>query len=309
MTAPGDGALLGIDVGGTKVALRVEDGDTVLEESFTWPIDGDPHADLDLLFGAVAALRARTSGPLGGIGVALPATVAAGVVTAWPSRPGWIGVDLGAGLHELADGAAVLVADDGDLAALAEARAWSCGDLIYAGVGTGIGGGIVLDGRPCPGPGRGSCELGHVVVDLDGPLCVCGRRGCVQALASGPAIIVAAGQARGNPVTGTELLAALGTGEPWAVSTVDAASAVLAVALVGVGELVHPALLVVGGGFAAAIPGFVDGVARHCVALARPGHTPAPVRPALLGGLSSLHGAVHAAAIARDDALVAPTPL
>ncbi|GAA1945198.1 ROK family protein [Amycolatopsis minnesotensis] len=298
---PGGGALLGVDIGGTKVALRVEDGDRVLEKTFRWQEGDGSQADLDRLTAAIADLRAGTPAPLTAMGVALPATVSGGVVAAWPSRPGWAGLEIRERLRAMVGGAPVAIADDGDLAALAESRAASCDDLVYVGVGTGIGGGIVLDGRPCPGPGRGSCELGHVVVALDGPRCTCGRRGCVQAIASGPAILAAAGRARGSPVSGPDLAAA-GMGAHWARSPVERASAALAAALVGVGELVRPSLVVVGGGFAAAVPGFTDEVARHCAALARPGHVPAPVRPALLGGLSSLHGAVHAAAFARDGA-------
>ncbi|MCP2097638.1 MULTISPECIES: ROK family protein [Actinosynnema] len=291
------GALLGVDVGGTKVALLLECGALVLRESFRWPVDGDPLGDLGLLARAVADLVRRAGAPLAGVGIALPATVHDGVVTAWPSRPGWVGLDLGDFLDRV--GAPVLVADDGDLAALAEARAHGCADLVYAGVGTGIGGGVVSGGTPFPGPARGSCELGHVVVALDGPACPCGRNGCVQAFASGAAVLAEAGRLAGAPVTGPELVRALGDGRRWARSAVERGVKALSAALVGVGELVRPSLHVVGGGFAVAVPGFVDAVAERCAALARPGHATAPVLPALLGGLSSLRGAVHAAELAR----------
>ncbi|ACU37191.1 ROK family protein [Actinosynnema pretiosum subsp. pretiosum] len=292
------GALLGVDVGGTKVALRLERGPLVLREGFRWPGDGDPRADLDLLGRAVADLAGRAGAPLDGVGIAFPGTVDGGVVTAWPSRPGWVGVDLAGFLGGLA--APVLVADDGDLAALAEARAHGCADLVYAGVGTGVGGGVVSGGLPFPGPERGSCELGHVVVALDGPPCPCGRAGCVQAFASGPAVLAEAARLGGAPVTGEDLVRALGDGRGWARAAVERGARALAAALVGVGELARPSLCVVGGGFAAAVPGYVDAVADRCAALARPGHPTAPVRPALLGGLSSLRGAVHAAGLARD---------
>lgn len=242
-------------------------------------------------------IRARTHRPFTGVGVAVPATLdARGRVVAWPTRPSWVGLDLAGVLRGLFPAALVHCADDGDLAALAEADAAGCEDLVYVGVGTGIGGGIVLGGRSVPGARRGSCELGHLIVNQGGALCDCGRRGCVQAEASGPATLRRAAAERGAGVGFEDLRAAYADGTPWAVSAVAHSCAALAAALVGVAELVRPAAMVVGGGFAAGIPGLVQEVARRADALARPGHPVAPVRPAQLGGRSSLHGAVLAAA-------------
>ncbi|MFB6840268.1 ROK family protein [Streptomyces sp. NPDC056361] len=252
--------------------------------------------DLDALRAHVKDLGAGAEEPLAGVGVAVPATLdAGGRVTAWPTRPSWVGLDLAEVLRDLFPGSAVCWADDGDLAAVAEADAAGHSDLVYVGVGTGIGGGIVLGGRPVPGSRRGSCELGHLIVDRDGERCDCGRRGCVQAEASGPATLRRAAAARGTDVTFEELRSGHADGAAWAVTAVERSCAALAAALVGVGELVRPSATVVGGGFAAGIEGFVAEVARQAGLLARPGHPVAPVLPALLGGGSSLHGAVLAA--------------
>jgi kanosamine 6-kinase len=225
--------------------------------------------------------------------VAMPATLdAAGVVTAWPNRPGWTGADLGGALRGIFGATRVACADDGDLAALAEAHAADRPDLLYLGVGTGVGGGIVLGGRLLPGPSRGSCEIGHLIVDRSGARCDCGRRGCVQSVASGPAVLRRAARARGTEVTFAELARALADGTGWAADAVREACAALAAAAVGVSELLRPALVVVGGGFADGLPGFTAMVAEEAARLARPGHPPPPVEPARLGGSSSLHGAV-----------------
>jgi kanosamine 6-kinase len=281
---------LGIDIGGTKVAVRVEPAAAGF--SFTWPESGGVHADVALLRDKLAGLRTDVTA----VGVSLPATAdSAGRVVAWPSRPGWAGLDFAGVLRELFPGVPACVADDGDLAAVAEARAADCADLVYFGVGTGIGGGIVLGGRACPGLTRASCELGHLVVDRTGDRCDCGRRGCVQALASGPATLRRAARARGAAVAPAELRRGLAAGESWAETAVGESAAALAAAVVSVGELCDPVLSVIGGGFAAAMPGFVELVAAQVKELARPGHEPAPVRAAVLGGLSSLHGAVLAA--------------
>lgn len=288
---------LGIDVGGTKVALRAEnDAGCVQETSFPWAPRLSATRDLDQLAEHVAKMRALLGTPLRAVGVAMPATVdAEGRVTAWPSRPEWTDVDFGAALRKLFPEAAVAWADDGDVGALAEARAAGCDDLLYIGVGTGIGGGLVLRGEPCPGLGRGSFEIGHVIVELGGARCVCGRCGCLQAIASGPATLRRAELLRGAAVTFDELRDALRDEESWAVTAIDQSCRALAAAVAGVQELVHSQRALIGGGFAAGIPEIIDRVAAQLTALARPGHDPLLVAPAKLGGLSSLHGAVSLA--------------
>ncbi|MBA6433276.1 ROK family protein [Streptomyces sp. GMR22] len=291
---------LGIDVGGTKVALRLEHDDLgIRESSFRWAepdgtdaiTSGGATRDLELLAWHIRELCEPER--LTGVGVALPATLdATGTVTAWPGRPGWVGVELRGALSALFGEAEVRCADDGDLAALAEAHEAGCPDLLYLGVGTGIGGGIVLNGRPVPGVGRGSCEVGHLIVDRDGPLCDCGRRGCVQAAASGPATLRRAARRRGEEVAFTALREAVRDRKQWAVAALRESGRALATAVAGVCELVRPSLVLIGGGFAAAMPELVAMVAERTTALERPGHPLPPVRAATLGGLSSLHGAV-----------------
>lgn len=292
---------LGIDVGGTKVALRLEFGgekgsEESVEEVFRWPGPGDTARDMAALAAGIAGLRERRPGPIAGVGVAMPATLdRSGGVVAWPNRPYWEGLALRDELRTLLPdlpAAGIRTADDGDLAALAEAGAAGVRNLVYIGVGTGIGGGLVLDGRLCPGPERGSCEVGHMVVDRAGRQCDCGRRGCVQSVASGPATLRRAAELRGGDVTFAELRSAHESGEGWALEAVEESAVALASTVTSLGELTHPELAVIGGGFAAAMPGFVPAVARQAERLVRPGGPRVPVREAKLGGLSSLYGAV-----------------
>ena len=285
---------LGIDIGGTKVALRAEqDGRPAYEASFTWPASGGVAQDLDALGTHLKAVRERWGEPIERVGVAIPATVdAGGRVVTWPGRPTWVGLELPSALAELLPGVTVRWGDDGDLAALAEARAAGYADVVYLGVGTGVGGGVVLGGRPVPGLDRGSAEIGHIVIDRAGPACDCGRHGCLQAVASGPATLRRAARLRRAAVDSTDLREALGRREEWAVAAVGEACDALAAAVVSLNELLRPAVAIVGGGFAAAFPGFAEMVAERAARWARPGHPPPPVRPAALGGLSSLHGAL-----------------
>ncbi|MFC5725028.1 ROK family protein, partial [Streptomyces gamaensis] len=118
--------------------------DTVL----AWP-SGGPEQDVAVLARAVGELTGAGRGPAGvrAAGLALPASVRDGRVTAWPSRPSWTGLDLDAVLERVLPGVPTAREDDGSAAALAEAAAANCPDLVFLGLGTGVGGGLGLGGR------------------------------------------------------------------------------------------------------------------------------------------------------------------
>lgn len=273
--------------------MRVEDDDASFEHAFEWRDSDDFSVDLGLLRTEIETLRKRWGKRVDLVGLAMPATVDPnGKVTTWPGRPSWTGVDLHGVLDHLFPAQRTAYADDGDLAALAEAREIGHDDIVYLGVGTGVGGGIVLHGRLHPGLGRASCEIGHIIIDQSGERCDCGRYGCLQSVASGPATLRRASAKSGRPIDFAELQAGLKSGDQWAVEAVEATCAALAAAVVSLGELLDPAVAVIGGGFAAGLPGFVSDVAEQVHALARPGHRPPMVRAASLGGRSSLYGAL-----------------
>ncbi|GII84198.1 kanosamine kinase [Sphaerisporangium siamense] len=290
----GSGTYLGIDIGGTKVAARMEVGNAAYEAEARWPpYAPDPERDLAVIGDLVERLGPRDR--CAAVGVSSAATVdGGGRVVAWPNRPSWIGFDLVAALRcrlgTLIDGAPVRVADDGGLAALAEARACGCPDLAFLGVGTGVGGGLVLDGEPFAG--GAAVELGHMVVHPGGPACSCGRDGCLQATASGPATLRRAAARRGGTVTAEDLVSAAVRGEDWAAATIAETATALAFAVVSLTEIVRPRRVHIGGGFGAAAPGLVPGVAAHVAALARTGRPVPVVAPAALGPRASLLGAL-----------------
>ncbi len=298
-----EASYLGMDIGGTKVSLcavrksEEAEGEVLWRSLARWPSSpADVGDDLSVLRTQVKELRDATRQWFSGVGVAVAATVdAAGRVVSWPNRGSWGGLDLLGELRSLFPESEIVWADDGALAAVAEAYAADVTGLVYAGVGTGIGGGVVVGGRLLSAVSGGACELGHMIVNHGGSPCTCGRRGCVQAEASGPATLRRAAAARGATVSFDELRTGYLDEETWAVAAVEHSSVALAAALAGVGELVGTAVHVVGGGFAAGIPGFVDEVGRQAAVLSRPGHPVAPVVPARFGGESSLRGAVIAA--------------
>jgi glucokinase len=183
-----------IDIGGTKIAAGVVDDagkvlarvETPTEAARAYP-DGLRHM-VRMLREAAKQANIELSGiGIGSTGWVYPFTGEFGDVD---FLPGWKGCNP---VKDLARefGVRVALENDGDASALGEA-AWGAGKgksrMIYVTVGTGIGGGIILDGQLYRGAERAHPEVGHHVVDASGPQCTCGFRGCWEALATGPAM-------------------------------------------------------------------------------------------------------------------------
>lgn len=198
-----------------------------------------------------------------GIGAPGPLNVATGIVYQAPNL-GWHNVPLREMLeHELR--IPVVVDNDGNAAALGECR-YGAGrgkaHLLYVGVGTGIGCGLILDGYVYRGADYGAGEIGHMTLDPDGPSCACGNHGCLEALASGSAIaraarevvdggggraiLAAAGSYDAITAETVALLARAGDGDAKAILT--AAGRALGAGIASAVNLLHPAVAVVGGG-------------------------------------------------------------
>ncbi len=183
-----------VDIGGTKIAVGIVNGtgkvlsklETSTEAARAYP-NGLEHIIRMLRESARIAQAELTGIGIGSTGWVYPFTGEFGDVD---FLPGWKGCNP---VKDLAREFNVRVAleNDGDAAALGEA-AWGAGKgksrLIYVTVGTGIGGGIILDGQLYRGADRSHPEVGHHVIDASGPPCTCGFRGCWEALATGPAM-------------------------------------------------------------------------------------------------------------------------
>jgi glucokinase len=180
----------GIDLGGTKIqAAVVDDVHKVLGSARRpTPTEGGP---ADVAAAMETALRDAAKAAevdpssLAGIGVGSPGTIEDGKVTSARNLPGWEGTFALAETLESALGCGVAVGNDVQVATDAEfklgaGRLYS--SLLGVFWGTGVGGGLILDGKPWIGRG-GAGEIGHVVVEIDGARCTCGRRGCMEAYA------------------------------------------------------------------------------------------------------------------------------
>ena len=194
-----DEVILAIDIGGTKMAAGLVDaaGELGHQAQVPTPADGTG----DGLFGVLAELVDSVRAEAGlaevvGVGVGCGGPMASGGATVSPVNiPAWRGFPLRARLVEHT-GLSVLV--DNDAKALASAEGWVGGAVgrpcfLAMVVSTGVGGGIVLDGRLLDGAAGNAGHIGHVIVEPDGRPCGCGARGCLEAEASGTAIAVATG--------------------------------------------------------------------------------------------------------------------
>lgn len=190
-------------------------------------------------------------------------------------EPGWEDIHIAARLTE-AFAVPAAVDNDCKVAALGEAK-FGAGrhtdSVFYITLGTGIGGGFVRGGEIVQLSPKGEAELGHIQVLRDGPPCVCGGRGCVEALSSGPGMHALAGWLNdgANPfVDSREIFDAWRGGDALATRTVDTAANGLSHGLAAVVSLFAPELVVVGGGLGAGNPDYVDKVEQ----LTRPLVTP-----------------------------------
>lgn len=291
MTAP---QAVGVDVGGTKAtAVRATaDGTILARASVPTPAD-----DVPAVLEAMREVARSVADPaVAAIGVG-----AAGLVEAGSGRMryapniAWREVALDEELRSF--GLPVLVDNDCTVAAFGE-HAVGAGrgvdDLLYVGVGTGIGGGIVLDGKVRRGAHGFAGEVGHIRVEPGGHVCGCGRRGCWETVASGSALNRLGRERLGPDADGHAVVAAAREGDATAVSILDEVGTRLGDGLAGLVNTLDPALVVVGGGAAAGAGDLLLEPARRAAEAGIEGfaHRPAvPIVPAALGADGAAIGA------------------
>jgi glucokinase len=224
------GVTIGVDVGGTTVAAGLVTADGQVLEHVQAPTHArGPGSALETIVEVLDRLRDRARAravAVSGVGVGIPGTV--------DVERGVVGVDVnyvpelaGAPLAERLGArvdAPVFVDNDVNALVLAE-WTWGAGrgarSLVMLALGTGVGGGIVLDGRLQRGAAGSAGELGHVPIDFDGPPCICGGRGCLKAFVSGTDIARRAEERLGRPVGAAEVFQLAATGQAEAAAIVD----------------------------------------------------------------------------------------
>ncbi|MGY6500243.1 MAG: ROK family protein [Acidimicrobiales bacterium] len=315
-------ARFGLDIGGTKIAGVVVDdpsGTVTAVDRVETPATG---ADLvAAMHGLIGSLADRSGTDPLSVGVGIAGLIDAdGVMRYGPNLPGVIDLDVAGELSPLT-GTPVLVDNDATCGALAEhavGAARGIDQAVVVALGTGIGGGVVLDGRLRRGAHRMAGEIGHLLVDPAGPLCGCGQRGCWEQFASGNALgrqardaaragradaLVAAVGGRIDDVAGEHVAAAAADGDPGALQVLDGFARWVAVGLSGLVNILDPEIIVIGGGLVEMGDLLLDPVRHHldglCVGA---GHRPVvPVVPAVLGEHAAAIGAALLGAEAGRD--------
>ena len=269
--------IVGVDIGGTKVAAALVTADGEIRQKTRVPMvsTGDAAMGFAAVKEAIGAIyTAAPEAVITGIGICSPGPLdpSTGVVLNPPNLPCWRNFPL-AQETEKAFGVPTRVDNDGNAAGLAEAL-WGAGvgyrNVFYATLGTGIGAGIVFDRKIYHGRTGGAAEGGHVSIDYKGPVCGCGKRGCIEALASGPRI---AARAREKLAAGAEsrmvalagsiaqvqtehVGAAFSEGDALAREVLTETAFLLTVWLGNIVDLLEPDVMVVGGGVAELMSSF-----------------------------------------------------
>lgn len=312
------GALLAFDFGGTKLAVGLTTvGNQAWERVIRVPrpIDTDASHNYALMVSLARELLERRRPRAIGVSFGGPVDSAQGIVRKSLHVPGWEQLPLAARLSAEFD-APVRIDNDGNAAALGEHRFGAgrgCLGFLYVTVSTGVGGGWVLNGQVWRGRDGLAGEIGHVTVDPDGPECLCGGRGCVERLASGPWMARHAQDLLARyPERGALLRAAVGhelgqidarqvaiaaeQGDDVAQEALDQAARALGIGLGNAVNLINPDRIALGGGVSGSGPRYWNALRSAANATAMPG-IPVEIVPAALGDEAPLWGA---AALATD---------
>lgn len=305
----------GVDVGGTKCLGVALDDDGRIERSHRVPTGRGADGVLAAIGAVVDGLGADHRHGTLGIGIAGLVT-RDGVVRSSPNLPAVVDLDVAAAMSTRF-GAPVAVDNDATCALVAEwnlGAATGCTDVVMVTLGTGIGGAFVADGAVRHGRHGFAGEFGHMVVDPDGPDCVCGRRGCWERYASGAGLAALgrravaegrapglAGSAGGDPdrITGEMVAAWIATDSSGTEPVADEFCRWVALGLVNLANALDPEMFVVGGGLSPTVGAHLDRIRRSFADLLyAPGHRPHP--DLVVAGLGESSGAVGAALIGSD---------
>jgi predicted NBD/HSP70 family sugar kinase/biotin operon repressor len=257
---PGAGLAIGIDFGKRHLAVAVADlsHELLAEEWREMPDDYDAETGSAHAAELVERLLEESSADGGrviGVGMGLPGPIhRSGVVGSSAILPGWAGTQAAELMGERL-GMEVWLRNDANLGALAES-VWGAGrdaaGVVYLKLATGIGAGIVFDGRLFEGAGGTAGEIGHTSLDETGDICRCGSRGCLETYASGTAIAALLSRSLGERLTPDDVLARAVAGDPGCRRALADAGRHIGAAVADLCNLINPERIVVGGSMSVA---------------------------------------------------------
>jgi len=298
--------ILAIDIGGTKISLMLSGPGDHREPVFTMPAQADrePRALVREIVRAAGTLPGWNGRRVELVAAGFPGALdpCSGRVRFAPNLRGWENLDPGDLLGE-AFGCPALVENDAGLATLAEWKRGAgtcCDDFVFLTVSTGVGAGVVAGGRLLRGSGGLAGEVGHMILDPGGEPCGCGRRGCLETLASGPALArkarayLAAGEKSilGPDPDPPEILSAFRGGDFLAVRLIRELTGWLALGIHNLDVTVNPARVALGGGLGLSDPAILQ-LTRQALENLQPEGQEGPLLvPAALGSTAVLEGAL-----------------
>jgi glucokinase len=238
--------LAGIDLGGTqvRVALARSDGRLVTSVKTRTHLLPTPQAMVEWAAGEIDRHRGREKVRSITIAAPGPIDLKRGVLVNPPNLP-WKNVPLVALMSRASGGARVQLANDADMAGLGEFHRGAgrgTKNMVYITWSTGVGGGLIVNGHLHRGSHGTAGEVGHMIIDPDGPLDNCGQRGCLEAMAGGASLA----RETGHPAA--ELFQAAGRGDRQARAVVERAARYMGLALISLTNAFDPELFVMGGG-------------------------------------------------------------
>lgn len=247
--------LLGIDLGGTKSAAVVGTaaGEIIARVSGGTPAQGGAEAIIPFLLNLGRRAVAEAGAEIIGVGISAgaPADAQRGLVFSAPNLPGWAeeGVPLAA-IFAQEFGVPASLENDADATALAEWR-FGAGQgtqtMAFVTVGTGIGAGLILNGRLHRGAAGAGGEVGHIAVEPDGRDCKCGLRGCLEAYSSGPSLTrIAVENGFRGEASGPAVVAAARAGDAAALAALETAGTMLGRGIAALCMLLNPERIVLG---------------------------------------------------------------
>ncbi|MEV0223934.1 ROK family protein [Streptomyces sp. NPDC050704] len=310
-----------LDVGGTKIAgaLVAPDGRILKRALRPTPAEEDETVLLATLADVLGELQNTAVWPqvrAVGVGSTGPVDTAAGTVSP-VNIPGWRSFPITKEVGRLTGGLPVRLV--GDAVAMAMGEQW-CGAAREASnalcmvVSTGVGGGLLIDGRVHSGPTGNAGHIGHISVEISDTLCVCGARGCVEQAASGPAITrraLALGwrPPQGEEATAQAVASSAGQKDAAAIAAFDRAARALAAGVAATAHLLEINLAIVGGGVAEAGIVLFDPLRAYLREYATlPFATACQVKPAALSRDAGLVGAAAAALAIGQERLSSVPP-
>lgn len=279
--------LIGVDVGGTNLRVGVVHQHRVVwEQRFQADFAAfcrgrEPTVALDFILdtltGAIQETRARYR-QVTAVGIGFPGFIdpVSNVISQSPNLPGLLDVDLVGPLRK-ALGLPVIVENDALAAAYGEfITGQHLGNTAYLGLGTGVGGGVILDGRAFPGSHGVSMEVGHIIIEPGGRLCGCGNRGCLEQYASASGVALSYAELKGMTGLDSALVAALATeGDAQAILAYQRAGDALAQGLATILKVLDVSRVIIGGGMS---------LSWHLMKPAFDARLEADLIPALRGG-------------------------